>query len=125
MDISALKKDRFQAWVPFDDEVKILIRFVPRDELVAIGKKAVVVTLDPKTKKESRDYDVIAADVMIAKAAVVDWDGLTLDGEPFPCTAENIELLVSKWGEFSKFISNACVDVGLLAVKQQEQAEKN
>lgn len=125
MDISALKKERFQAWVEFGDGVAVLVRFVPRDELVAIGKKAVIVTFDPKTKKESRDYDVIGADVMIAKAAIVDWRGLTLDGAAFPCTPENIELLITKWSEFSKFVSNACVDIGLLTAAQAEETEKN
>jgi hypothetical protein len=133
MDISAIKKDKFQAWVPFDDDVEVLINYVPRDELAAIGKACVVVSLDPHTRKETRDYDAISADVRIAAAAVADWrdrkiksgTGFTVDGEPFACTPENIQLLVTKWGEFAKFVGIACVDVAGLAARQREQLEKN
>ena len=133
MDISAIKKDKFQAWVPFDDDVEVLINYVPRDELVAIGKASVVVSLDQTTRKETRDYDAISADVRIAVAAVANWrnrktkggTGFTVDGEPFACTPKNIKLLVTKWGEFSKFVGSACVDVAGLAARQREQSEKN
>jgi len=133
MDISAIKKEKFQAWVPFDKEVEVLINYVPRDELAAIGKASVVVSLDPTTRKETRDYDAISADVRIAAAAVAGWrdcktktkTGFTVDGMPFHCTPENVELLVRKWGDFAKFIGQACVDVAGLAARWREQSEKN
>ncbi len=133
MDISAIKKDKFQAWVTFDDDVEVLINYVPRDELAAIGKACVVVSLDTITRKESRDYDAITADVKIAELAVADWrnrktktgTGFVADGEPFACTPENIALLVTKWGEFAKFVGIACVDVAGLAALQRKQSEKN
>jgi hypothetical protein len=124
MDITGLTKAEFKAWVDFDEEVSVLVRYVPRDQLAEIGKDAVVVTVGPG-KKEERSYDALAADIAIAKAAVIDWRGLEVDGEPFPFTPENLELLILKWGAFSKFISNACVDVSGLALAQKENGAKN
>lgn len=125
MDISALTKQEFTAWVPFDDGAEVLIRYVPRDVLVDIGRRAVVVKLDPKTRKETREYDPIAADCMIAAAAVVDWKGFEVDGQDFPCTPENLETLVRKWGAFSRFVSESCVSVGILAASEAAETEKN
>lgn len=123
MDISVLKKDTLQVWVPFGDDAEVLIRYLPREELQKIYNKAKKITYRNHQKVE--EFDSLEADKLLGHAAVKDWKGFVMDGSPFPCTPENITLVMTKWNAFSRFVNEACVDLETLAKEEREQIVKN
>ncbi|TLM66008.1 MAG: hypothetical protein FDZ69_07445 [Deltaproteobacteria bacterium] len=125
MDISALKKDRLEVWVQFTPDVRLKLRYIPRDELQRLAKAATVVELDPKSRQKVETFDGLKSDVLLCQAAVVDYTGLEMDGQPFPCTPENIELLASKWTGFASFVARVCIDLEEMQRSDLEAVEKN
>ena len=130
MDVNALTQSQpLQAWVPFDDESEILIAYVPRDELQNIFKRATKIVY--KNHKQIEEYDRTEGDRLLGRRAVKDWRplegnrGFTNDGQPFPCTPENIETLMTKWSAFAVFVNDACVNLEALAEIRKKDAIKN
>lgn len=125
MDISALtSKQRIEAWFEFKPDVKVLIRYLSREELNAIGKKATVITFDSR-HQERREFDPIKSDLLVAQAAVLDWQGLLDGAAAYPCTPENIEFLVRNYNGFGLFVNNACADLDRIIAQQKAATEKN
>lgn len=123
MDITVLKKDSLEVWVPFGDDAEVLVRYVCREELQKISKKARKTTYQNHQKVE--EFDPLEADKLLGRAAIKDWKGFTQDGEPFPCTPDNIDLMMTKWNAFAKFVNDVCVDIEALVKQEQEKVSKN
>lgn len=81
MDISALKKDALQVWVPFSEDTEVLIQYISREELQKIYTKAKRITY--KNHQKAEEFDSVEADKLLGRAAVKDWKGFTMDGQPF------------------------------------------
>lgn len=117
-------REEFAAWVPFGDEgAEVEIRFISRDELVNLRKKAVKTSFVRHQKTE--DYDPVIAGKLLGKAAVKDWRGFTVDGVPYPCTPENIETLMERWADFASFLDDTCTDMIRLQEAERETERKN
>lgn len=123
MNISILKKDTIQAWFPFGDDAEVLIQYVPREELQKMRNKARKISFQNHQKVEI--FDSTEADKILGNIAVKDWNGFTSGGQPFPCTPENIGLLMTKWNEFSLFVNESCVSLEGFIQKEKEETEKN
>jgi hypothetical protein len=124
MDISALRRDDFEVTVPFGEDASVLIRHVTREELLSIRKKATKTNWDRKHQREE-SFDPVEADVLLGRAAVRGWKGITMNDEDFPYTPENCDFLMRKWTEFARFVNDACVDLGGLVKAEREAREKN
>ena len=123
MDISATRKEGFSAWVKFGEDVCVLVKHISREELREIYKKATKVTFTNHQKGE--EFDPIKADSLLGRAAILNWSGIT-DGEAeFPCTPENIDLLMRRHNAFAKFINDTCVDIDYLLREELESTKKN
>jgi hypothetical protein len=123
MDISALKHDDYQVWVTFLD-AKILIRYVSRSELFAIAKQSTKRSWDRRHQPiEEVDYD--ESNRSVGRAAVRGWENITMEGKDFPYTPENCDFLMTRWGEFSRFVNEACIDLQGLVAEERMQKEKN
>jgi hypothetical protein len=134
MDVGALKRDTFQVWAPFGD-AEVLIEYVPRDELHALGKKARTIAFEKHQKIE--EMDPVEGERLLGRRAVKDWrprpglDGFTMgaddDGKavPFAYSAENCDLLMTKWTAFARFVNEIAVDLEQLTAIEQEQRRKN
>ena len=121
MEIGALtKSEPLQAWLPYDEDTEILIQYVPRDVLQGIYKKAMQNVYKPEL-----------ADRLLSERAVKDWrksengKGFTLDGQPYPFSAENAAFLMTRWNEFSRFVNDACINLDLLVRQEKATVAKN
>lgn len=124
-DVSALMGDEeLQAWVDFSDEVKVLLRHVSREKISKILKQATVTSFDRSHQKQS-EVDNLKYGELIGKAAIVDWQGLVAAGGPLPCNPENINILMRRWGDFAKFVSDTCSDLEQLVAAEKESVRKN
>ncbi len=111
-----------EAWIPFGED-EVLIRYISRDELKEIAKKAKKVSFVNHQKVE--EFDDIKADMLLGRAVVRDWKGFTMKGEPFPCTPENIDFLMRKWNAFARFVNEASVDLSLFMQEEKDKSAKN
>ena len=123
MDISAAKKEEFSAWVKFGDDVEVKVKHISREELRDIYKKATRTSFANHQKGE--EFDPVKADSLLGRAAIVEWSGFTDAGNAFPCTPENIDLLMRRHNTFAKFINDVCVDIDYLIQGEQEATAKN
>lgn len=120
-----VEQDEFSAWVPFIEGIKVKIKHIPREELLALRKKAVQVDFDRRTHQKIEQYDAITGAVILGQAAIQDWEGLQSNGQPFPCTPENIEILMRKWADFARFVDETCTDLVALMEAEMESERKN
>jgi hypothetical protein len=122
MDIGFLAQEEREVTVPFMD-AEVTLRYVPLQELEAIGRKATRVTWDGSKKDEH--MDPLEANRLLGRAAVRGWRGLTMQGEEFPFTQDNCDLLMTRWTEFAKFVAKAALDLKALADEERRAHEKN
>ncbi len=130
MEIGVLTKSNpLQAWVPFGDDCEILIEYVPRSDLQVIYRKATKTIY--KNHQKTEEYDQTEGDKLLSRRAVKDWrasqggKGFVNDGQPFPFTPENVEILMTKWNEFARFVNDACCSLETLVQQGKEAVEKN
>ena len=124
-DISAIRSSEDKTvWVQYNDEVSVLIRHIPREKFAGIVKMSSRTTWD-KNHQQETTIDSIKLGELVGDAAIVDWTGLSDGGEPFPCTAENKRLLMRKWSNFAKFVSDLSSDLDRLLETEREAERKN
>jgi len=126
MDISALKKDDYQVWVPFMGDAEVLIQYVSLDSLRRLMTKAMMTKIlwDGKPRKNS-EVDAVEANRMLGRAAVRGWKNITMENEDYPYSPENCDFLMSHWLEFSRFVNDICIDLQALMEAEKEQKIKN
>lgn len=125
MDISPLEKNDLEVWVQFTKDVRLKLRYMPRDVLEKIGKQATEIAFDLKSRQRTETVDGKKYDTLLCQKAVVDWEGLVNSGKPYPCTPENIEFLVNKWTGFAGFVARCCIDLEGMKQSEREALEKN
>lgn len=123
MDITSLTRDTFSAWVPFADGVDVKVRHMTRERLRDIYRTATTVKLVNREKKE--EFDAVLADVLLGREAVEDWKGFSANGAPFPCTPDNVEILIRRHKDFASFVNDTCTDLETLMQREKDEAEKN
>ena len=122
MDIGNLLTGEVEAEVPFE-EAMVLVRHVPRNEILAIANKATKIGWDSKHRQEEK-VDGDLSNVLIGKAAVLGWSGLTQNGKEFPFTPENRDMLMLKWTDFGSFVNSMCTNLTALVEAGREEARK-
>ena len=124
-DVSSIRNTAdFAVWVEYNDDVSVLIKHVPRESLAGILKQATRTTWDKHHQPEN-SVDNIKYGELVGDAAIVDWTGLVDGDQPFPCTQENKKLLMRKWTNFAKFVSDLSSDLDRLMESEKESARKN
>ncbi len=122
MELGNLCQD-IEVWAPFGEDAEVLMRHVPKDELIAISEKA--------TKRKwvnhrmTEEVDPVLANRFLGRAAGRDWKSLTMNGEPFPFSVENLDLLMDKSYIFSNFINQAATDISTFMEMYRGESEKN
>lgn len=122
LEISGLMREEFVAEIALDAEagVFVTVKYISREELLALRKKATVKVPDAKTRQMVDQVDPAKADLLLARATVRGWRGLKVGGEEFPYTPENAEMLVKKWTRFAKFLNDVCDDLDEFAQAERE-----
>lgn len=123
MNISPLKTKSLKIWLPFGDGAEVLIAYISREDLQAIAKEAQKTSL--RKGQEIKEYDPVKADSLLGRKAVRDWKGFDDDGKEFPCTPENIDLLMTQWTDFARFVNDSCSDLERLVKEKESVIQKN
>ena len=122
MDIEALSLSDYEVWVRFMD-AEVLLRHVALHELMDIRTHATRRTWDG-SGAVSEQLDANEANRLLGRAALRGWRGITMKGQDYPFTADNAELLMTRWLEFSRFVSDMSANLTALVQAQAESVEK-
>ncbi len=123
MNINPLKTKLLEVWLPFGDGAEVLIAHTSREDLLAIAREAQKISI--RKGQEVKEYDPVKADKLLGRKAVKDWKGFDDDGKEFPCTPENIDLLMMQWTDFARFVNDACGDLERLVRQKEVSLSKN
>ena len=125
-DVSALMDaTKRPVWVPYSDEVKVAINHVTREKYAELVEEATTISIDGRTNLRSETLDNLKLGELIGLAAIADWSGLVVGAEPFPCTPENIKVLMRKWSDFARFVASHCNNLDRLMEIEKEAKKKN
>jgi hypothetical protein len=113
-----------QAEVPFNDKVTVIVKHISRERISTLLKQSTKITFDNRHQK-IEDVDNIKFGELLGVEAIAGWTGLESEGATFPCTDENKRLLMRKWTDFAKFISDICTDLEALLDAEKEAVRKN
>jgi len=125
MDISRISKKQIQVWLPLMDGVEVLCRHLAQDEYDAILKQSVKTTFNPKTHLKQEERDEQRFNSLLARAVVLDWQGLDDAGQPFPCSPENIDYLMEKLTEFRLLVIGTPLSFERMLAAERAVTEKN
>lgn len=124
-DVTTLLTDADVAvWTEFNDEVRVKVRHVSREEQAQILKRATTISFDNRHQKQE-SIDMLKYGELVGQAAILEWSGLVASGAPLPCNPANIALLMRKWADFAKFVSDICSDLERLVAADRETVRKN
>lgn len=113
-----------QKYIQFDEDTEILLRYVDKEELAGLIRKANEISQKLKTQQN------MAYDMFLGKKAVLGWrnikdhnhPGLLLPGgEPISFTPENRNMLMTKSRDFSEFVFQKCTDASLFLASAPEE----
>ena len=124
-DVSSIRStDDLTVWVAYNDDVDVQLRHIPREKLSGILKQASRTTWD-KHHQPVESVDNLKYGELVGDAAIVDWSGLRDGDQEFPCTPENKNLLMRKWSNFAKFVSDLSSDLDRMIESEKESVRKN
>jgi capsule polysaccharide modification protein KpsS len=132
-DVARLRKKDLKAWVPVDDEVRILCRYISQADWEDLRAQSSETTINTTTglaeiKEDKNLFNLLlAARVVIDVEGLVDSDDLDEQGNsrPLKITSENIELLMTDWTEFRLAVRDAPLSFERMLILEQEQKKKN
>lgn len=122
MELGPLTEDEITCWVPYGKDGRVLMRFVTLEELNALRKKATERTWIEHRLVEEKD--TVKENVLLGRAAVRDWDNLTVGGEHFPYSEEKCDLLMKRSYEFSDFVNLVCIQIRFFVKEQEDESKK-
>ncbi|MCF6180062.1 MAG: hypothetical protein L3J63_11840, partial [Geopsychrobacter sp.] len=97
MDISRLKVA--QAWLQLAEGVRVKCRYLTSTQLDEIKQQSTETEMRGAGQSIStRNEEKFRS--LLGRAVVIDWEGLENDGQPYPCTPENIDYLMEEYAEF-------------------------
>jgi hypothetical protein len=135
MDVSRLNKQKtdgcIKVWFPMGEGMDVLMRYVPQDEYDALSEACTESTIDPATLQRTKTRDNEKFRKELAKAETLDWRGV-FNGKddagkevPYPCTPENIEILVQKWTEYRMLVMGTPLQLAAMLEAEREAERKN
>jgi hypothetical protein len=117
--------DERKKWIQFDVDTEILIKLISKEELRKILQKV------NKRTRLSGENEADISDRLLSAAAVLGWrkiddhnhPGLVVNEQPLPFTPKNLDMLMSKSIEFSRFVNENCIDSKQFLNEEQEKEE--
>jgi len=112
-----------EKWFPYDDDTEVLLAYIDRQGLQKINTKTI--KAGKLTGTAQADY----SNCLLGHKAVKGWrkikdhdhPGLIVKGQPLPFSLENIDLLMTKSLEFSRFVNERCTDAELFDIEDEEE----
>jgi hypothetical protein len=132
MDVSRLRKRDIKAWVPVDDEVKVLCSHIDQEEWEDLKNQATTVEIaNQQTGETEKTLDPILFRNLVGRRVVLGTEGLT-DGKddqgndlPFETTPANVDMLMARWTEFRLTVMGSPLLLGKMLSLEKEQLVKN
>ncbi len=127
MDISKLRNG-FQVWVEGfagDSATRILVRHINQDEFEIIVKGATEHTIDLKNHQRVGRLNEDKYHELLVDAAVVDWEGFSDSGAPFPCTPENRRWLMKVSTDFRSMVKDVPLTLEKALALEKDDQIKN
>ena len=114
-------------WFLFDEDTEVKINYLSRTELKKINAKSM--KAGRLTKGDVLDY----SNVLLGRKAVSDWrkkddhahPGLIVKGQPLPFNQGNLDMLMTKSTEFSRFVNDICTDASLFDEEDEAQIKND
>lgn len=125
MDISRLRKKDLKVWILLFDGVEVLCRHLTQSAFDEIQRQCRSVRFDPRSHEKTEEIDDAKFRSLLARAVVVDWRGLTDDGQGWPCTPENIDYFMEECTEFRLLVRGAPLSLEKMLALDREAAAKN
>jgi len=124
MDVAKLKKltERGYAWLEFTDGVQVKLRYVSPQQFAHWRKVASRRRL--RGGRIFEELDEGKLDEILCDEVILDWRGITEDGQPFPCTRENKRLLMQHWTEFALWVNEQCMRLEAFTQAKEEEEQK-
>jgi hypothetical protein len=123
MEIGAILQPEKLFTIDFLDG-KITLVFVPSDEVRKITKQSTIKSWDHK-HQPVEEFNIIEYRRLLGRRAVRGFEGFTSNGEPFPYSTENCDMLMTKWADFAMAVDRACSDIqGLMETEIKESEKK-
>jgi len=121
---SKLKKltERGYAWLQFTDGVRVKLRYVSPQQFAHWRKIASRRRL--RGGRIFEELDESKLDEILSDEVILDWEGITENGQPFPCTPENKRLLMQHWTEFALWVNEQCMRLEAFVQAEQEEEQK-
>ncbi|MBA4395705.1 MAG: hypothetical protein C0407_19300, partial [Desulfobacca sp.] len=96
--------------------------YVTRQDLRKINSKSSKASR--LAKEDMSDY----SNCLLGRAAVLGWrkvddhdhPGLIVKGRPFPFSQDNLDILMTKSLDFSKFVNDVCVDAEMFDLEDED-----
>lgn len=110
-------------WIQFDEDTEVHIRFIGKEELRKIFKKA------EKTAKLTGADSTEISNRELGRTCVLGWrkiddynhPGLIVNNKPLSFTPDNIDMLMKRSLDFSRFINENAIDSKLFLEEEQER----
>lgn len=125
MDIGKLKSNSLRVWLPLIEGADVLCRHLSQSVFDAITRDCKTVKFAPLTGAKTEEMDEVKFRSLLARAVVIDWRGLEEDGQPWPCTPENIDYLMEECTEFRLLVRGAPLSLEKMLAIEREAAAKN
>ncbi len=114
-------KEQAGVWVDYDDKTKFLIGSLSSRRY----KQAYQEELDENRSRARRNPETAEKmqNKVFARAIVLDWQGVEMQGQNYPCTPENVEYVLANCPQVKEFIVQAAANYDNFKVDKVEEAK--
>lgn len=110
-------------WIQFDEDTEVFIRFVGKEDLRKIFKKA------ERTAKLTGADSTELSNRELGRLCVMGWrkidehdhPGLIIKGKPLQFSPDNIDMLMKRSLDFSRFVNENAIDSRLFLEEEEEK----
>ena len=121
MEIGNIQADELVVRLKFRNAF-VSIKYIDSMELKSILSKSQ--KTEWKKHKLVTIEDDPEANRLLGRAAVKEWENITANGQPFPYSPENCDLMMRNSYEFSAFVNDACTEMANFRENQDEETKK-
>lgn len=129
MELNTVVLDRKKTsgiWVDWKDKVRLKIAFASQQEMKKSALK-IIKSVGEKieTEFDAKVFAAVNEEKMLAEVVLVDWEGFTLNGKPYPYTVDNAEYLLGNSPELMEFVAAEATKREMYLYEIKEKITKN
>lgn len=121
-DLIRIETDELEGWFAYRDPFEIKLRFLPRPRLEEITRRCTRTIWRKHQAEQELDSKRLALELA---SYIVDWRGVTKNGEPWPCTQENKTKLLLEAYDFDRWLTETITDIEAMQQARRDAELKN